>query len=151
MSRMHSTAKGKSGSKKPIKKTVPAWTRYKAKEVEMLIAKMGKEGKTASAIGMILRDTYGIPDVRTLAEKKISDILEEKKLLPEVPEDLRALIKKAALVRLHLAENKLDMPALRGLQLTEAKIKRLIKYYKNSGRLPQGWKYEASKATRYLE
>jgi small subunit ribosomal protein S15 len=148
---MHSASKGKSGSKKPIKKTVPAWTRYKAKEIEMLVAKMGKDGKTASEIGITLRDTYGIPDVKTVTEKKITAILSEKKLLPEVPEDLRSLIKKAALVRLHLAENKLDRVANRGLQLTEAKIKRLIKYYKNSSKLPATWKYDAEKASRYLE
>ncbi|MFH1063585.1 MAG: 30S ribosomal protein S15 [Candidatus Woesearchaeota archaeon] len=151
MARMHSRKKGVSGSKKPIKKTVPTWIRYKAKEVEMLIAKMAKDGKTSSQIGMTLRDTYGIPDVKTIAGKRITKILNEKNLRPEVPEDLRALIKKAALVRKHMDENKQDMTALRGQQLTESKINRLVKYYKRTGRLPIGWKYDPKKASTYLE
>lgn len=151
MSRMHSRAKGVSGSKKPLKKTVPTWIRYKPKEVELLIGKMAKEGKTSSEIGLQMRDTYGIPDVKTLTGKSITKILKERKLVPEVPEDLRALIRKSALIRKHLEDNKQDMPALRGLQLTDSKIKRLVKYYKKSGRLPIAWKYDPSKATTYLE
>ena len=151
MARMHSRAKGVSGSKKPMKKEVPTWIRYKPKEVEILVGKMAKEGKTASQIGIMMRDTYGIPDVKTLTGKSISKILAAKKLLPEVPEDLRALIRKAAMIRKHLEENRQDKPALRGLQLTEAKIMRLVKYYKKSDRLPVDWKYDPRKASTYLE
>ena len=151
MARMHSRAKGISGSTKPVKKTVPGWIRYKSGEVEMLVAKMGKEGKTSSEIGLALRDAYGIPDVKTVVGKKITRIMGEKKLLPEVPEDLRALIKKSAMVRAHLEDNKQDKVAMRGLQLTESKIKRLVKYYKDIGRLPSAWKYDPAKASMYLE
>jgi small subunit ribosomal protein S15 len=151
MARMHSRDKGISGSKKPFKKTVPTWIRYKPREVELLIAKMSKEGKTPSEIGLVLRDTYGIPDVKTLTGKSIGKILTGKKLLHEVPEDLRALIRKSAMIRKHMEENRQDKTALRGLQLTESKINRLVKYYKNSGRLPVEWKYDPSKATTYLE
>ncbi|MFC1741375.1 30S ribosomal protein S15 [Nanoarchaeota archaeon] len=151
MARMHSRDKGVSGSKKPFKKTIPTWTRYKPKEIEMLVMKIAKEGKTPSVIGMTLRDTYGIPDVKTLTGKSITKIIAEKNLLPEVPEDLRALIKKSAMVRKHLEDNKQDMPALRGLQLTESKIKRIVKYYKETGRLSIEWKYIPSKASTYLE
>jgi small subunit ribosomal protein S15 len=148
---MHSGAHGISGSKKPIKRTVPSWTRYKAKEVEMLVAKMGKEGKTSSEIGLTLRDTYGVPDVKTTTGKSITAIMGAKKLLPEVPEDLRALIKKAALVKKHLEDNKQDKVARRGLQLTESKIKRLVKYYQNIRKLSADWKYDPKKASVYLE
>ncbi len=151
MARMHSRDKGVSGSKKPLKKSVPTWIRYKAKEVEMLITKMAKDGKTSSQIGMMLRDAYGIPDVKTLTGKSITKILGEKKLTPDVPEDLRSLIRKAALVRKHKDDNKQDMTAVRGLQLTEAKINRLVKYYKKNGRLPVTWKYDPKKASTYLE
>jgi small subunit ribosomal protein S15 len=151
MARMHSRDKGVSGSKKPFKKTVPTWIRYKPKEVELLIGKMANEDKTPSQIGLYLRDTYGIPDVKTLTGKSITKILKEKKLTPEVPEDLRSLIRKAALIRKHMEDNKQDKPAFRGLQLTESKIKRLVKYYKTSGRLPVDWKYDPRKASTYLE
>ncbi|MBW2971551.1 30S ribosomal protein S15, partial [Candidatus Woesearchaeota archaeon] len=117
----------------------------------LLIGKMAKEGKTPSQIGLVLRDTYGIPDVKTVAGKSITKILGEKKLLQAVPEDLRALIKKAAMIRKHMDDNKQDRTALRGLQLTESKIKRMVKYYKTSGRLPVDWKYDPRKASTYLE
>ncbi|MBW3003490.1 30S ribosomal protein S15, partial [Candidatus Woesearchaeota archaeon] len=111
---MHSRKRGKSGSKKPVKKAVPSWVRYKPKEAEMLIVKLAKEGKTPSQIGMVLRDTYGIPDIRTVMKKKISKILDEKKLLKQIPEDLMALMKKAIAVRKHLEANKQDKSAIRG-------------------------------------
>ena len=142
MARMHSRDKGNSGSTKPARKTVPSWTRYKGKEVELLVVKLGKDGKTPSQIGLILRDTYGIPDVKTLAKKKISKILEEKKLLPKLPEDLTELIRKIIGLRKHFEANKQDMSALRGIQLTESKIKRLAKYYKKTRKLPLDWKYD---------
>lgn len=151
MGRMFSRAKGKSGSKKPSEKSVPSWVRYKSKEVEQLVGKLGKEGVSAAKIGINLRDTYGIPDVKTLTGKSISKILDEKDLLPDVPEDLRNLIRKAALIRRHLEENKHDMPAKRGLQLTESKIGRMVKYYKKTRKLPADWKYDPSKASTYLE
>lgn len=138
---MHSRARGTSGPKKPLKPSVPTWTRYKAKEIELVIVKLGKEGKKSSEIGMILRDTYGIPSVKTLTEKKMNKILKEKNLVADVPEPITALIKKSILLRKHLEKNKNDNNALRGLLLTEAKIKRLVKYYKKVGQLHESWKY----------
>ena len=142
MARMHSRKRGKSGSKKPLKKTVPVWLTYKANEVELLIAKLAKEGKSSSEIGTILRDTYGVPDVMTLCKKKISDILKEKNLAQELPEDLTALIRKLVAIRKHMEANRKDQTAKRGLQLTDSKIRRLVKYYKKSSRLAIGWKYD---------
>lgn len=150
MARMYSRRKGKAGSKKPIKKAIPAWTRYGAKEIEMLIVKLNKENQTPSQIGLHLRDVYGVPDVKVICGKSITKILEEKKLLPQIPEDLMALIKKLVLIKKHLEENKQDKVGLRGLQLTESKIQALIKYYKRTGRLPKDWKYDVSKVKLYV-
>ena len=55
MARMYSRKKGKAGSKKPFKSKAN-WVKYKPKEVELLIAKFAKTGKTGSQIGLILRD-----------------------------------------------------------------------------------------------
>ena len=52
MARMHSRKKGQSGSKKPLKKEKPTWIRYKPAEIELLIVKLAKEGKTSSEIGI---------------------------------------------------------------------------------------------------
>lgn len=151
MARMYSRRKGKSTSKKPLKKTKQSWLRYKPKEVEMLITKLAKEGKTASHIGLVLRDSYGVPDVKLLAGKSITDIMVEKKLAPKIPEDLMSLIKKSIKIRKHREENRQDKTSLRGLQLTESKIKRLVKYYKKTRKLPVDWKYDVKSIKLYVE
>jgi len=147
---MYSRKKGKSGSTKPIKK-MPSWMRYKGKEIEKLIIKLAKVGNPPSEIGMVLRDTYGIHSVKVVAEKKINVILKENGLLKEIPEDLMALIKKFIEVKKHLEKNKQDKTAKRGLQLTDSKIRSLVKYYKKSKKLPADWKFEAEKVKMYVE
>lgn len=151
MARMYSGSRGKAGSKKPSKKQIPSWLRYKGKEVELLIVKLAKEGKNPSQIGLYLRDVYGIPDTKTVAGKGITDILKEKKLLKEIPEDVMALIKKSVQLRKHLALNRKDQTARRGITLAESKIKRLVKYYKRTQRIPESWKFDPEKAGLYLE
>ena len=151
MGRMYSGKHGKSGSKRPQKKAVPSWVRYKPKEVEMLIVKLAKEKNTPSHIGIILRDTYGIPSVQILLNKSITQFLEEKKLQGALPEDLLALIKNSIMLKKHLEQNKKDMVAKRGLQLTESKIKRIVKYYKSSGKLSTDWTYDPDKVRLLIE
>ena len=150
MARMHSRRKGISGSKKPAVPKLPAWFQYKPKEVEMLIQKLAKEGKSASEIGLFLRDSYGVPDVKLVMGKTVTAILQEKGVVREIPEDLFNLIKKAVAVRKHMGNNNQDMTALRGLQLTESKIKRLVKYYKRAEALPKNWKYDAESLRLYV-
>ena len=151
MARMHSRKKGKSGSKRPVKKAKPTWIRYKPAEIELLIAKLAKEGKTSSEIGIVMRDVYGVPDVKLIVGKPITKILIEKKMTKEFPEDLIALMKRSIFIRKHLENNKQDMTAKRGLQLTESKISRLIKYYKKAGKIPVEWKYDPTKLKMYTE
>jgi len=85
----------------------------------MLIVKLAKEEKTASEIGIILRDVYGIPYVRQVTKKRITKILEEHKIQPKIPEDMMALIKRSILLRKHLERNHKDESAKRGLTLTD--------------------------------
>ena len=151
MARMYSRKKGKHGSKKPAKKTVPSWILYDAKKTELLIAKLAKDGKSASQIGVLLRDAYGIPNVSVLCGKSISAILKEKKLGQEVPEDLTALFRKYVAIRKHLEANNHDETAARGLLLTESKIGRLVKYYKRNGRIPEAWKFDTERAGFFAE
>ncbi len=140
---MHSRKKGTSGSRKPLVSHKPSWVRHTQKEAEMLITKLAKEGKSPSQIGTILRDSYGVPDAKELIGKAIVAFLREKKLSPELPEDLHCLLKRSIEIRSHLNTHKQDMTAFRGLQLTEAKIKRLAKYYKRTEKIPRDWKYDA--------
>lgn len=151
MARMHSRRKGKAGSHKPLKPSAPSWVRYKEKEIELLLTKLAKEGKSASQIGIVLRDTYGIPDVKLIVNKSITQILKEKNILSEIPEDLLALIRKSIAINKHLESNKKDETAKRGLTLTESKIRRLIKHYKKTGKLSSEWKYDPKRAGMFIE
>ncbi|MBW2980318.1 30S ribosomal protein S15 [Candidatus Woesearchaeota archaeon] len=151
MARMYSRRKGKAKSKKPLQTTTPTWTRYKGKEIELLIVRLAKEGKTPSQIGISLRDTYGVPNVKLLTKKDITQILKEKKILPAMPEDLQSLIRRAVKIHKHLEANTRDSTAKRGLLLTSSKINRLVKYYKRTGKLSSEWKYDPSRARMLLE
>jgi small subunit ribosomal protein S15 len=151
MARMHSGGRGKSGSKKPVKKTAQSWMTHKPKELELLVVKLAKEGHAPSTIGTILRDAYGIPDVKAVAKKSISDMLEKKSLLPKLPENLSSLLKRVIDLQKHLELNKNDITAKRGLVLTESKIRRLIKYYKKSGKLAESWNYDPARVKLLIE
>jgi len=150
MSRKYSSSKGKAGSTKPIRKNPPSWIRYKSTEAEMLIVKLAKEGKTPSQIGLVLRDVYGIPDVKNALGKKVTKILAEKKLAKDIPEDLLALIKRSIALKKHIEKNKKDQTSKRGLMLTESKIRALVKYYKKTKKLSAEWKYEPDKIRLYI-
>jgi len=143
MARMHSRKHGKSGSHKPEKKR-PAWLMYEPVEIEKLIVKMAKEGKTNSQIGLALRDQYGVPDVRSLG-MRVSKVA-EKEVKKEVPDDIYNLIKKAVQLHKHLVANHHDAKAIHGVELLESKIRRLGKYYARTGKLPSDWKYSLDKA-----
>ncbi|MBI3032218.1 30S ribosomal protein S15 [Candidatus Woesearchaeota archaeon] len=151
MARMYSRKRGKSGSTKPVIKKVPGWMRYKAPEVELLVAKLAKDKHPVSEIGMILRDVYGVPSVKVVTGKSVTDILHDKKLSPEIPEELMSLLKKNVALLKHMGAHKQDMTAKRGLQLTISKINRVVKYYKSSGALPADWKYDLDKVKLLAE
>jgi small subunit ribosomal protein S15 len=105
----------------------------------------------SSDIGRILRDQYGIPSVRTITGKTITKILEENELLPEMPEDLLNMLKNAVSLRDHLVKSKRDYTSKHGLELLESKIRRLIKYYVKTKRLPKDFKYEPERAKLLVE
>ncbi|MHA1681415.1 MAG: 30S ribosomal protein S15 [Promethearchaeota archaeon] len=146
MARLHSSNRGKSGSTRPAIKSVPDWLDFSAREVEELVIQLGREGYPPAAIGLILRDSYGIPLVKVITGQKITQILKKNGLGPEpLPEDLTNLIKKALNLREHLEENKKDLHGKRGLHNLESKIYRLARYYRKKGVLPPDFKYRADK------
>ncbi|MBL7055860.1 30S ribosomal protein S15 [Candidatus Woesearchaeota archaeon] len=151
MARMHSRKRGKSSSKKPSTTNTPVWVSYKPQELEMIISKLAKEGKSTAEIGTILRDTYGIPDVRLLFKAKLLKVVEKAGVQVEIPEDLVSLIRRSVQIRKHMEANNKDQTAKRGLQLTESKIKRLTKYYKKSGKLSSEWKYDPERAGFFMK
>ena len=145
MAGMYSRKKGRSGSSKPFQKEAK-WVSHKPAEVEDIVVKLAKEGKSSAGIGIILRDQYGIPSVRTLSKKKIMQIMKDNELGTELPEDMFNLLKGAVKLRAHLDTNKHDRYSKRGLELTESKIRRLAKHYKSRNLLPEDWNYDPEKA-----
>lgn len=134
--------KGRSHSTRPVSKRPPAWCKYKPEEVEALVIKLAKEGHNPSKIGIILRDQHSIPLTKPITGKTISQILREAGLAPSLPEDLEMLLGKAARLRVHLERNRKDLHNKRALQIIEAKIYKLSRYYKRKGLLPPDWKYQ---------
>ena len=64
------------------------WVTYSNEEIEELILKFSKEGKSASEIGVTLRDQYGIPSVKAVTGEKITQILEKNNQGNDYPEDI---------------------------------------------------------------
>ena len=151
MARMHSRKRGKSGSTRPPRAKAPEWFTRSPEEVEDLIVKLAREGVTQSMIGIILRDQYGVPLVKLVTGMTITQILVERDLKPKLPEDLTNMIKRAVNLRRHLEDNKKDFHSKRGLHLTESKIYRLSKYYRNTKVLPKDWKYDWRKAAILIQ
>ncbi|NYT05791.1 MAG: 30S ribosomal protein S15 [Methanomicrobiales archaeon] len=146
MARMHARRRGKSGSVRPVRAEAPEWSNTDTNEIEKIIVDLRKAGKSTAEIGLVLRDKFGVPSVKLATGKRIGEILEEKSLGSDIPEDLRNLIVKALGMRKHLAENKKDLHNKRQLQLTESKVRRLVRYYVNSGKLPGDWVYKPDTA-----
>ena len=145
MARMHSRKKGKSGSTRPARLESPQWIELSPNEVESEVVKLARKGFSKSMIGIKMRDSRGVPLVKVVTGKKISQILENNEIFTPLPEDLSDLIKKALNLRKHLENNHKDLDSKKGLQRTESKIYRLIRYYKKKKVLAADFKYDPAK------
>lgn len=144
---MHSTGKGMAASAVPYSRKTPSWFKLSVEEVEEQIIRYARKGLTPSAIGVILRDSHGVPQVKFATGNKILRILKSNGLAPEIPEDLYHLIKKAVNMRKHLERNRKDKDTKFRLILVESRIHRLTRYYRLAGVLPPTWKYESATAS----
>lgn len=144
--------RGKAHQIRPVGKRPPNWCKYQPEEVEALVIKLAKAGNSASRIGTILRDgsmrdptipqAPTIPLVKPIVGKTITEILRESGLAPTIPEDLGSLIRKAGSLAVHHEKNRTDLNNKRALQIIEAKIHKLSRYYKREGKLSKSWRYE---------
>jgi small subunit ribosomal protein S15 len=146
MARMHAKKRGKSSSTRPYLTENPKWVKPKPKEVEDLVVKYSKEGMSSAMIGLRLRDQHGVPNVRLATGRSITQILGDSELAPPMPEDLTNLMRKAVQLNAHLRSNPKDLHNKRGLQLIEAKIRRISRYYIKTGVMPKDWKYSIETA-----
>jgi small subunit ribosomal protein S15 len=151
MARMHARKRGKSGSTRPLTTENPEWVPLGAEEIKEIIVKLTKDGISSSRIGMVLRDQHGVPSTRLAVGKSMSEIIAENDLRPMLPEDLTSLIRKAVNLKNHMSENHKDLGNKRSMQLIESKIRRLAKYYKSTGVLPQDWKYSIKTAELQIQ
>ena len=143
--KIHRESEEKPRKRKP-KKPKKVYAEKAPKDLVKTILQLANEGKTASEIGIILKDQHNIGSAHKLTGKKVTQILKENNLEPKIPEDLMSLIRKSVNLREHMEKNKKDMSAKRGLMLTVSKIRALEKYYKKQGKLPLAWRYSAEKA-----
>nr|GAT45933.1 ribosomal protein S13 [Mycena chlorophos] len=150
MGRMHAPGKGISSSALPYRRAPPTWLKTTPEEVVEHIVKLARKGLTPSQIGVTLRDSHGIPQVRFLTGNKILRILKGQGLGPSVPEDLWHLIKKAVAVRKHLETNRKDKDSKFRLILIESRIHRLARYYKTKQQIPPTFKYDSATASTLI-
>ncbi len=126
------TKKTKKEEEKPTKK-------LSAKEIEAKVVELANKGIPLSKIGHALKKEFGV--ARTKSEVgKIHKILEKNKI-KHFPEEIENLIKRATQLRKHFTKNHKDMTAKRGLQMTEARIRKLAIHYKKKRILPKDWTY----------
>ena len=146
MARMHARKRGKASSTRPYRNQAPEWLSHDQKFISSKIEELRRQGQSTAMIGIILRDQYGVPNVKEVLGTKMADIVEDLNLSPKYPEDLVNLVKRATNLRRHLEDNRKDLHSKRGLQLIESKIRRLVKYYKKKGIFPQDWRYDPQRA-----
>lgn len=146
MAKLHSKKKGKSGTKRPKAKLSTKTVDVPRGEVEEMILKNIKEGMTFAKIGLLLRDKYAIPSAKAALGVSLKEFVKKQGALPEYPNDLIDLIRKAMRVRNHLKTSKKDVHNKVKLLHIESKIHRLVKYYTNKKILPAEWRYNPEKA-----
>lgn len=111
-----------------IEEEKPIWLKRSKEEIKSLVLKLAEQGLASDKIGLILRDTYGIPSAKLIAGK-ITGILARHNIKHQ-NSDMVHLKKKLEKIKTHFTKNKQDKVAKRGLQITQSKIIKLEGYCK---------------------
>ena len=150
---MHTRRRGSSDSDKPVADDPPEWSDIDPDAIEDRVAELAEGGHSPSEIGLKLRDEgvqgTPVPNVRLATDKKITEILDEHDAAPDLPEDLRNLMERAVRLREHMAANPKDAQNKRALQNAEAKVRRLVDYYRGN-ELDEGFRYTYERARDLL-
>jgi small subunit ribosomal protein S15 len=151
---MHTRRRGSSSSDKPVADDPPEWSDVDEDAIEERVVELAEQGHEPSQIGLKLRDEgvqgTPVPDVKLATGKKITEILEEHDAEPDLPEDLQNLMERAVRLREHMDENPMDHQNKRALQNAQAKIRRLVDYYRGDA-LDEDFTYSYNKAKELLE
>ena len=76
MGRLHSKGKGISASAIPYSRNPPAWLKTTPDQIVEQISRLAKKGVTPSQIGVILRDSHGVAQVKIVTGKTFILFLE---------------------------------------------------------------------------
>ena len=149
MARLHTRKHGKSKSRKPVAEDVKITA--DRKEVEGAILDYARQGMSSSEIGQSVKVAHGVGYLKPLLGKRLNQFLAEKGVKKELPDDIMALMRKAVSMRKHLASNHGDVYGMIRLGRVEAKIWRLSRYYRSSGKIPADWKYDPEQAALMIK
>ena len=114
-------------STKTKKADKPVWLKYTEKEVKDIILNIVKKDPeiTSEKIGLILRDSYGIPKTKIYGFK-VNQVLKEAKI--DKNTDIINLKKKVEKLSKHLEKNKQDARTQRSLMINKAKLRKIERY-----------------------
>jgi len=151
---MHSRRRGSSGSDRPADDEPPEWSDVDEDEIEARVVELAEQGLDPSQIGLTLRDEgvtgTPIPDVKAATGRKVTEIMAENHVEPDLPEDLRNLLEQAVRLNEHMEANPQDHQNRRSLQNTESKVRRLVDYYRGD-ELSEDFTYSYEAAQELLE
>lgn len=149
MARLHTRRHGRSKSRKP--EGVAVQSAMDSAKVEETIVAYAKQGMKGALIGQRLKDEHKVGYLKPVLGKRLSVFLGEHGFKSDIPSDLLDLMRKAVNLRKHLTANHKDVHNTTRLHRVESKIWRLGKYYRNSGRLPNDWKYDPEQAALIIK
>eukprot|EP00923_Selenidium_pygospionis_P045293 GHVN01078143.1.p1 GENE.GHVN01078143.1~~GHVN01078143.1.p1 ORF type:complete len:153 (+),score=10.37 GHVN01078143.1:2-460(+) len=150
MARMYSKGRGKSRSIKPQDRRYVKTHHISDEAIIKKTCDLSRKGYKPSQIGLLLRDQHAVGCIKTILGTNINEILRENGLNSNIPEDLYFLIKKACGIRTHMVTNLQDKSAKRQLELTESKIRRLARHYKETKRIEGTWSYDPKTAASLI-
>ena len=151
MSRIHSGRKGRAGSHRPYPIRKPERVTMEKSEILDEAKKLSKSGLSSAQVGATLRDSFGIPSVRSVTGVRMAPLLKEAGIASDLPEDLQALLKRVVHLQRHLVQHPKDRANRRGLALMESRIRRLARYYRDHKLLPENWSYTSATAVLQVE
>lgn len=103
----------------------PSWVKMTEKDMKKLIVELSEKHKP-SEIGMILRDTYGVPTTKVFG-KKLNAYLKEEGI--EINENLDSAEEKVNRMSEHLKNNITDRKAKHKFQKAQSRLNVLKRYY----------------------
>lgn len=109
----------------------PVWLKYTETEVKDIILNLIKKNPqlTSDKIGLILRDTYGIPKAK-IYKIKIGEVLKKEGFYRD--NELESVAKRVANIEIHKAKHKHDQKAGRALIIKKARLKKIKTYIEKS-------------------